>query len=131
MPAAAAASATFAGANRADGLLVQWLQARGPVSNHGIPGEIAGASPAGGPTSAAGTSRRSIFPIDRELVSRRHELWRVFDFVWMLHIMDYGERENVNNWLLRGATWLMVVTVLSGAWLLFFAFPRKRKAGRP
>jgi hypothetical protein len=47
----------------------------------------------------------------------------------MLHIMDYGERENVNNVLLRGMTLLALVTALSGAWLLFFAFPRKRRKG--
>ena len=40
-----------------------------------------------------------------ELVTRRHELWRVFDFVWMLHIMDYDTREDVNNPLLRVFTW--------------------------
>jgi hypothetical protein len=61
------------------------------------------------------------------MVSRRHELWRIFDFVWMLHIMDYDERENVNNLLLRGMTLLALTTSLSGAWLLFFAFPRKRR----
>jgi len=48
----------------------------------------------------------------------------------MLHIMDYAERENVNNWLLRGMTLLALATVLIGAWLLWFAFPRKRKSAR-
>jgi uncharacterized iron-regulated membrane protein len=66
-------------------------------------------------------------PITGELVSRRHELWRIFDFVWMLHIMDYGERENVNNPLLRTFTWGAVLMALSGAWLLLFAFPKKKK----
>ena len=62
-----------------------------------------------------------------ELVSRRHELWRVFDFVWMLHIMDYDERENVNNLLLRIFTWVGVLMALSGAWLLLFSFPKRKK----
>lgn len=72
-------------------------------------------------------------PVTGELVSRRHELWRIFDFVWMLHIMDYDERENVNNGLLRSFTWGAVLMSLSGAWLLLFAFPRKKKkkAARP
>ncbi|HET9398813.1 MAG TPA: hypothetical protein VFO45_08350 [Sphingomicrobium sp.] len=70
-------------------------------------------------------------PATGELVSRRHELWRIFDFVWMLHIMDYDERENVNNLLLRIFTWGAVLMALSGAWMLFYSFPRKkRKAGR-
>lgn len=67
-------------------------------------------------------------PVTGELVSRRHELWRVFDFVWMLHIMDYDTRENVNNPLLRVFTWGAVLAALSGVWLLFYAFPRRKKA---
>ena len=66
-------------------------------------------------------------PVTGELVSRRHELWRVFDFVWMLHIMDYDERENVNNLLLRVFTWGGVLMALSGAWLLTYSFPKKKK----
>lgn len=98
-----------------------------------IPGEIRGREPPLWRADFSGWNKPTLYfsPSTGELVSRRHELWRIFDFVWMLHIMDYDERENVNNWLLRGTTWLMVVTVLSGAWLLFFAFPRKRKSGRP
>ena len=66
-------------------------------------------------------------PTTGELVSRRHELWRIFDFVWMFHIMDFDERENVNNPLLRVFTWGAVLMALSGAWLLFYAFPKKKK----
>ena len=71
-------------------------------------------------------------PVTGELVTRRHELWRVFDFVWMLHIMDYDERENVNNSLLRVFTWGAVFLALTGAWMLVYAFPRRKKkaAGR-
>ncbi len=71
-------------------------------------------------------------PETGELVSRRHELWRIFDFVWMLHIMDYEERENVNNWVLRTFTWAAVAMALSGAWLLLYNLPRrKRRKVRP
>ena len=64
-----------------------------------------------------------------ELVTRRHELWRIFDFMWMLHIMDYDERDNVNNLLLRVFCLASVALTLTGAWLLLFSFPqRKRKA---
>jgi hypothetical protein len=62
-----------------------------------------------------------------ELVSRRHELWRAFDFFWMLHIMDYQERKNVNNALLRVATFATAAMTFSGAWLLLFSFRRKRR----
>lgn len=66
-------------------------------------------------------------PVTGELVSKRHELWRVFDFVWMLHIMDYAERENVNNMLLRIFTLCAVMMALSGVWLLTYAFPKRKK----
>jgi uncharacterized iron-regulated membrane protein len=59
------------------------------------------------------------------LVTRRHRFWRWFDFVWMLHIMDYDTREDMNNPLLRVFTVSGVVTVISGAWLLYFSFRRK------
>jgi uncharacterized iron-regulated membrane protein len=66
-------------------------------------------------------------PTTGELLTRRHELWRIFDFVWMLHIMDYDERENVNNTLLRFFTWGAVLMALSGIWLLFYSFHKKKK----
>ena len=69
-------------------------------------------------------------PITGELISRRHALWRVFDFAWMLHIMDYSERQNVNNPLLRVATWSAVAMALAGAFLLIWSFPKKKKKKR-
>lgn len=65
------------------------------------------------------------------LVTRRHRFWRWFDFFWMLHIMDYDTRDDMNNGLLRATTVLGTVTVLSGAWLLFFSFRRKRMRSPP
>jgi len=35
-----------------------------------------------------------------EFITVRSNIWRVFDFFWMLHIMDYDEREDFNNPLL-------------------------------
>lgn len=68
-----------------------------------------------------------IDPATGRFVTRRHTLWRVFDFLWMLHIMDYDERDNVNNNLLRGATIAALMFALSGLWLLYFRFrPRRR-----
>jgi hypothetical protein len=46
----------------------------------------------------------------------------------MFHIMDYEERENVNNTLLRVASMSGLVFALSGAWLLFYSFNRRRQA---
>lgn len=94
-----------------------------------IPGEIRGRKPPLWRVEFDHWNKPTLYfsPTTGELVSRRHELWRIFDFVWMLHIMDYDERENVNNPLLRTFTWGAVLMALSGAWLLLFAFPRKKK----
>ena len=35
-----------------------------------------------------------------ELRAVRTKLWRVYDFMWMLHIMDYKTRDNFNSWWL-------------------------------
>lgn len=67
-------------------------------------------------------------PYTGDLVARRHELWRWFDFLWMFHIMDYEERENVNNTLLRTASITGLLFALSGAWLLFYSFNRRKQA---
>jgi uncharacterized iron-regulated membrane protein len=67
-------------------------------------------------------------PHTGDLVARRHELWRWFDFLWMFHIMDYEERENVNNTLLRTASIAGLLFALSGAWLLFYSFTRRKTA---
>ena len=68
-----------------------------------------------------------IAPTTGELISRRHNLWRIFDFAWMLHIMDYSERTDVNNPFIRVATWSAFLMALTGAWLLIWSFPRKKK----
>ena len=66
-------------------------------------------------------------PKTGELISRRHALWRVFDIAWMLHIMDYEERTDVNNPLIRVATWSAFAMAISGAWLLVWSFKRRKK----
>jgi hypothetical protein len=49
----------------------------------------------------------------------RTDKWRVFDFLWMLHTMNFQARDNINNYLLRGFSLLGITTILSG-FLLFF-----------
>ena len=94
-----------------------------------IPGEIRGRKPPLWRVEFDHWNQPTLYfsPTTGELISRRHELWRVFDFVWMFHIMDFDERENVNNPLLRVFTWGAVLMALSGAWLLIYAFPKKKK----
>lgn len=58
--------------------------------------------------------------------SFRNNQWRVFDFLWMLHVADFKSRDNINNWLLRILSALGLVTLLSG-YLLYFISVKKVK----
>ena len=59
----------------------------------------------------------------------RNDKWRVFDFLWMLHTMDYEGRDNFGNILLRAFSVFGLITVLSGFLLYFISSKRfKRKA---
>lgn len=73
-----------------------------------------------------------LHPNSGRLVARRHRFWRWFDFLWALHIMDYTERSDVNNGLLRVATVAGVAATGSGVWLAFhsFAFLQRRRRAR-
>ena len=44
----------------------------------------------------------------------RNHKWRVFDFLWMLHTMDYKSRDNIGNILLKAFSILGFITILSG-----------------
>ena len=70
-------------------------------------------------------------PHTGEIVARRTTRWRVFDFLWMLHIMDFDERDDFNTPLLQVAAVLGLLIALSG--LVYWAmttrlFRRKRPA---
>lgn len=99
-----------------------------------VPGEIRGREPPVWRADFDGWNKPTLYfaPATGELLTRRHELWRVFDFFWMTHIMDYETRDNVNNRLLIIASWVTLATTFAGAWLLLYSFPRrKRRKARP
>jgi hypothetical protein len=48
------------------------------------------------------------------VAARRSTLWRVYDFLWSLHIMDFSGHEDFNTPLLIVATALALVVVLTG-----------------
>lgn len=62
--------------------------------------------------------------------SFRNNKWRVFDFLWMLHTMDYQTRDNFGNILLRVFSILGLGTVLSGFVLFFSTLKKKRRSTR-
>lgn len=68
-----------------------------------------------------------IDPATGALVTRRHRFWRLFDAMWMLHIMDYGyDRDDMNNTLLRVISIAGIASGITGLWLLFYSFRRQR-----
>ena len=65
-------------------------------------------------------TRLYIDPALGQVRSRRNDIWRLYDFFWMLHIMDYDERENFNNPLIRIAAASGLIFALSGLGLVIF-----------
>jgi hypothetical protein len=68
-----------------------------------------------------------INPYTGALATRRHQYWRIFDFLWMLHIMDYEERADAHHPLLIVAQLTGLGFAISGLWLLFYSFSGRRK----
>ena len=56
------------------------------------------------------------------LVARRSATWRIYDFLWSLHIMDYSERDNFNNPLVITAAVIAFALAVSGFVLLYLRF---------
>ena len=68
-----------------------------------------------------------IDPHNGSLTTRRHQYWRIFDFMWMLHIMDYEDRSDAHNLLLIIAQFAGLTFAISGLWLLFYSFSGSRR----
>ena len=61
----------------------------------------------------------------------RNGTWRLYDFFWGLHIMDWKNHENFNSWRLLGFAIGGLILGLAGTVLLFMRWPfRRRKARR-
>lgn len=59
-------------------------------------------------------------PASAEILAARTDYWRLYDFFWMLHIMDYETRDNFNNPLVMIFSASAVLFTLTGLTLLFF-----------
>jgi hypothetical protein len=54
-----------------------------------------------------------------KLLERRNDTWRLWDFVWMLHNMDYLNRTSFNHPLIVVVGFGVVWLAITGLWLLF------------
>ena len=57
-----------------------------------------------------------------QVQSFRTANWRIFDFLWMLHTMDFIGRDDINNWTLRIFSGLSVLMIISGFLYFFITF---------
>ncbi|MEY4870261.1 MAG: hypothetical protein RIS11_1455 [Pseudomonadota bacterium] len=53
--------------------------------------------------------------------------WRLYDFFWSLHIMDWKNHENFNTWWLLAFAIGGLILGLAGSVLLFIRWPFRRK----
>ena len=60
-----------------------------------------------------------INPMTGSISAIRSDSWRLWDLFWALHIMDYQDRDNINNLLLKILSILALVTSISGIALFF------------
>lgn len=65
-------------------------------------------------------TRLYISPETGAVLARRNRVWRFYDFFWMLHIMDYKERDNFNNPLIRTFAITGLLFALTGFSLVVF-----------
>jgi uncharacterized iron-regulated membrane protein len=54
-----------------------------------------------------------------EILERRNDSWRWWDFFWMLHNMDYAKRTSFNHPLIIMVGFAMCWLAVTGFWLLF------------
>ena len=63
--------------------------------------------------------------VSGEVKAIRSDSWRWWDLLWSLHIMDYRERENIDNFLLKIFSILALISSLSGITLFFLELKKR------
>jgi hypothetical protein len=58
-------------------------------------------------------------PFSGEIVAIRSAQWRIWDLMWGFHIMDWVDRDNIDNILLKIFSFIALFTSISGV-ILFF-----------
>lgn len=71
-------------------------------------------------------TRIYVSPDTGDVVARRNRVWRFYDFFWMLHIMDYKERDDFNNPLLQVFSVTGLLFAVTGVALIITAMMRGR-----
>jgi hypothetical protein len=98
--------------------------------------EYRGALPAWRVRFDDGASRALYVAADTGTVTaRRSTLWRVFDFLWSLHIMDFKNHEDFNTPLLIISTALALIVIVTGIVMFpsrlgYNGWKRRRAAAR-
>ena len=64
-------------------------------------------------------------PYSEEVVAIRSNQWRIWDFMWGIHIMDWNERDNIGNIFLKVFSILALLSALSGIYLFFVTNKRQ------
>jgi uncharacterized iron-regulated membrane protein len=59
-------------------------------------------------------------PLTGKLLSKRTDLWRTFDFLWILHIMEYAKSDGYEGYLFRIFSTSSFLLAIFGAWLLIY-----------
>ena len=104
---------------------VEWLESAGPDSEiRGRPLPVWKAS-----FDQPESLNLYLDPWTGEILARRTDRWRVFDFLWMLHIMDFQSRDDFHHPLLQIAAFLGLVVALGGValWVVTTSVFRRRR----
>tara|TARA_R110001606_G_scaffold370985_2_gene527640 strand:+ start:5779 stop:6546 length:768 start_codon:yes stop_codon:yes gene_type:complete len=54
------------------------------------------------------------------LVGKRHEFWRLFDWMFRFHVMDYGDAEEIDNMLLFWVCLFAIIACVFGLVLVYY-----------
>jgi hypothetical protein len=54
-----------------------------------------------------------------DIAAIRSDSWRAWDLLWALHIMDYQDRDNINNFAIKIFSILALISSITGI-ILFF-----------
>ena len=66
-------------------------------------------------------------PRSGDIVAIRNLAWRAWDFLWMLHIMDYDDRDDIGTWLLKLFSVMALLTAIAGI-ALYVMIPWRRSS---